>query len=390
MRLFSAIFERSLFYNFACCKDYGMVDLNLIVVTLTALLCLVLMICQVYANRRNSALVSFSTEYLPLCLMHLAVLSISCSCAGSDGIYALVVNLLSGISPLLLLASSFLPRNNMTIILVIVLGFVPDALYLYFILYADMSFTPAFYGKCALAASSVPVIYCLVSIWVYIRRIRNVVQKTTVWTILSLCVDVVYVVCIAGIAVMFYVSTGLSLTCVRIMSFLCFILLLPAVAALVYRISTDSLFFIMRKHETVILESLNDMPADMANGRASPEEVYKEIFERIVKHFETEMPYLSGNLVIEDLVKVVFANKLYISRSISRCTGRNFCQFVNYYRVRHSVEVFRQNPDLKVGELAAQCGFNSVGSFTMAFKLYMNENPSDWIRQERSRLIKSR
>ena len=174
---------------------------------------------------------------------------------------------------------------------------------------------------------------------------------------MSLCVDVVYVVCIAGIAVMFYVSTGLSLTCVRIMSFLCFMLLLPAVAALVYRISTDSLFFIMRKHETVILESLNDMPADMANGRASPEEVYKEIFERIVKHFETEMPYLSGNLVIEDLVKVVFANKLYISRSISRCTGRNFCQFVNYYRVRHSVEVFRQNPDLKVGELAAQCGF---------------------------------
>ena len=364
--------------------------MNLIVVTLTALLCLVLMICQVYANRRNSALVSFSTEYLPLCLMHLAVLSFSCSCAGSDGSYALVVNLLSGIFPLLLLASSFLPRNNMTIILVIVLGFVPDALYLYFILYADMSFTPAIYGKCALAASSVPVIYCLVSIWVYIRRIRNVVQKTTVWTILSLCVDVVYVVCIAGIAVMFYVSTGLSLTCVRIMSFLCFMLLLPAVAALVYRISTDSLFFIMRKLETVILESLNDMPADMANGRASPEEVYKEIFERIVKHFETEMPYLSGNLVIEDLVKVVFANKLYISRSISRCTGRNFCQFVNYYRVRHSVEVFRQNPDLKVGELAAQCGFNSVGAFTMAFKLYMNENPSDWIRQERCRLIKAR
>ena len=114
----------------------------------------------------------------------------------------------------------------------------------------------------------------------------------------------------------------------------------------------------------------------------------KEIFDRVVDYFESDLPYLRGNLVIEDLVKVVYANKLYISRAIGRCAGRNFCQFVNYYRVRHSVDVFRQNPDLKVIELAGQCGFNSVVSFTMAFKLYMNENPSDWIRKERSRMIK--
>ena len=144
----------------------------------------------------------------------------------------------------------------------------------------------------------------------------------------------------------------------------------------------------MRNHERIILESLNDVPSSMVSGRISPDELYKDIFDRIVDHFERDMPFLCGDLVIEDLVKVVFANKLYISRAISRCAGRNFCQFVNYYRVKHSVEVFRQNPDLKVAELACQCGFNSVGSFTMAFKLYMNENPSDWIRQERSRMIK--
>ena len=84
----------------------------------------------------------------------------------------------------------------------------------------------------------------------------------------------------------------------------------------------------------------------------------------------------------------VLAWRTPFSQAISRCSGRNFCQFVNYYRIKYSVDVFRQNPKLKVAELALQCGFNSAGSFSSAFKLYMNESPSDWMRQERSRIIK--
>ena len=44
---------------------------------------------------------------------------------------------------------------------------------------------------------------------------------------------------------------------------------------------------------------------------------------------------------------------------------------------------------LKVTELASLSGFNSLVSFSMAFRLYMNENPSDWIRKERTRKTKS-
>ena len=166
--------------------------------------------------------------------------------------------------------------------------------------------------------------------------------------------------------------------------------LLLTLISLFYRISTDSLFCIMRKHETIILESLNDLSGGLSKVKTSQDEMFQELYVRILEYFEKEMPFLSGNFMLEDLVKVVFANKLYISQAIGRYSGYNFCQFVNYYRVKHSLDVFRQNPDLKVGELASQCGFNSPGSYTSAFKLHMNENPSDWIRQERSRLIKSR
>jgi AraC-like DNA-binding protein len=118
-------------------------------------------------------------------------------------------------------------------------------------------------------------------------------------------------------------------------------------------------------------------------------EIGAEMLERVA-YFESERPYLNGDLTINDLVKVLYSNKLYISKAISHFTGRNFCQFVNYYRVIYSVERFRDNPELKVLELSNLCGFNSMVSYTMAFRLFMGETPSEWCRKEKSRIVKER
>ena len=116
--------------------------------------------------------------------------------------------------------------------------------------------------------------------------------------------------------------------------------------------------------------------------------LYKNLYDRVLEYFVESKPYLNPNLTINDVVSVVFSNKLYISRAISKFTGRNFCQFVNYYRIVHAIEQYRNNTDLKVIELAVQSGFNSAVSFGMAFKLYMGEKPGDWCRREKIRLDK--
>ena len=116
--------------------------------------------------------------------------------------------------------------------------------------------------------------------------------------------------------------------------------------------------------------------------------LYNNIYERLLEYFEKRQPYLNSELTINDVVDVVLTNKLYISKAISHCTGRNFCQFVNYYRITHAVKLFRENPMLKVVELSAKSGFNSTVSFSAAFRLYMGENPGDWCRKERARLSK--
>ena len=381
------MFWRGLLYIFVHCKSNRMVALNIIIAVVSCLLFLVLMTYQIYLNRRHADLVNLSTSCMPWCLLHLVIMTLWTFIAENNAIQLLYVNTLWGIFPLILLASSFLLQHQALIWSCVILGEVYNILH-FCLARCDVVFAPIFYGLTVLMTVLLIVIFFVISLWIYIRRIRNVVQKTTVWTMLSFSVDVVYILGVIGVSFVFYISCFFTGPFVTVISVSSLILLLFTVLALSYRISTDSLFFFMRRHENVILESLNDVPSDLPNGRTSPEDMYKEIFERIIDHFERDMPFLSGNLVIDDLVKVVFANKLYISRAISRCAGRNFCQFVNYYRVKHSVETFRKNPELKVAELSSLCGFNSVGSFTMAFKLYMNENPSDWIRQERSRMIK--
>jgi transcriptional regulator GlxA family with amidase domain len=51
------------------------------------------------------------------------------------------------------------------------------------------------------------------------------------------------------------------------------------------------------------------------------------------------------------------------------------------------MQCFRENPDLKIYELATMSGFNSIVSYNMAFRLFMGENPSEWCRKEKTRKI---
>jgi AraC-like DNA-binding protein len=164
------------------------------------------------------------------------------------------------------------------------------------------------------------------------------------------------------------------------------LLLGGAMAGYGLRIAGDSLFVLMRRHERTIIESMKISPVEVSIS--GPDDIYKDIYERVLEYFEKDKPFLNGNLTINDIVAVVFTNKLYISRAISQHTGRNFCQFVNYHRVMYSVDCFRRNPDLKVTELWSMCGFNTIVSYNMAFKLFMGENPSDWCRKERIRIFR--
>lgn len=220
------------------------------------------------------------------------------------------------------------------------------------------------------------LIYGLVS---RLNDVKSVMKNGTVWTIVCIAVDVVYVM---------FAIASLALWQIGLESFAS-IMMCGLLAAMGIRIMTDSQFVLWRNQERIIMESMK-VTSVAAADESRIDEVYRDLYERVVCYFEMEQPYLNHNLTINEIVKELYSNKLYVSRAISQFTGRNFCQFVNYYRVIHSVESFRKNPEYKVHELASLCGFNSTVSFNMAFRLFMGENPSEWCRKEKSAIIKKK
>lgn len=158
--------------------------------------------------------------------------------------------------------------------------------------------------------------------------------------------------------------------------------------ALGLRCCYDAEFLIFKKQEERIAVAYKASKMELAVMRPKPDEAYQDVYSRIVSYFEEEKPYLNGDLTINDVVKVVYTNKLYISRAISHYAGKNFCQFVNWHRVMYSVERYRENPEMTVTDLWQACGFNSVVPYNMAFKLFMGENPGEWCRKEKARLVR--
>ena len=105
--------------------------------------------------------------------------------------------------------------------------------------------------------------------------------------------------------------------------------------------------------------------------------------EAVEKLFEEEKPYLDENITVGDIARRLYTNKAYLSRAIKEHAGKNFCQYVNHYRIMYAMEAFRENPWLRVAELADISGFHTIVSFNMAFRLVTDESPGEWCKRVR-------
>ena len=228
------------------------------------------------------------------------------------------------------------------------------------------------------------------AVHIRVREVRLVIKHGNVWSGLCVLVDVIYLLFIFIYGYVLVVSMSFGSVRMCPVTHAVSLLLAFEYGALGIRAADDVQFVIRNRHERRIVESMKITNMEVSPDTAKIQQMYRNIYERVVQLFESERMYLNSELTINDIVKVVYTNKLYISRAISQFTGRNFCQFVNYYRVIHSIKLFRDNPDLKVAELANRSGFNSSVTYSMAFRLYMSENPSDWCRKEKYKINKKK
>lgn len=338
-------------------------------------------------NLRYKALATLNRSYAPVVMFVLCVLLVCDLIAGNGVYHRMQVDLMLALIPMSLLTNAFISSLQKKIVISssCVLSGILSIYYVICFLDAGTLPTSHVLRIMTVLAALLYVVLLVLCLWWKLRNIHALMQTGSVWTVLCLSVDAIYSTLLLLLMIIYAALATVPVVCIIVD-----ILMLVMICALVARMICDSVFVIFRRHERRIVESMRISPVESMPSAPGEENVYKELFERIQEYFDEEKPFLNGNLTINDIVTKVFSNKVYISRAIVQCTGRNFCQYVNYHRIMYAMECFRQNTELKISELWPLCGFNTIVSFNMAFRLFMDENPSEWCRKEKIRLSKKK
>ena len=154
--------------------------------------------------------------------------------------------------------------------------------------------------------------------------------------------------------------------------------LVAAVALGIYLLSR------LRKKEARLKEVMSN-PAlrEIKPDQFSVAALDQYLYDRCCKYMMERRPFLVDNYSLQDLANALFTNRAYLSKTINKFSGRNFCSYVNYYRIMYAVELFRANMSLKVTDMAELSGFHSITSFYHSFRSVMGEPPSHWCSRVR-------
>lgn len=309
---------------------------------------------------------------------------------GGNYILRMTADMALAVIPMLTFTSSMWKLEHSRVIIKVCL--IAAALYVLYYVLCLCGVLPLMTDKVAVSLLFINVVAAyavhILSLWLRIYEIKELMKAGTVWSYLCQSVDSIYMMSMLSAVMSFLFCCCLTGSSEGVHVIVLLVLLWMEMMALGLRVAFDSEFVIMQKHERVIVESMRISQVEVTAAGAKTDAVYRDIYERVLLHFEMQKPFLDNNLTINDVVSVVYSNKVYISKAISHYTGRNFRQFVNYYRVMYSMELFRRQPDMRVAELAGLSGFNSLVSYASAFRLFMNETPSEWCRKERTKIIK--
>lgn len=208
------------------------------------------------------------------------------------------------------------------------------------------------------------------------RRIRSLFRPESIWIDISDYSSMLYRVVVLSI-MLIYNTLCVLFDCGVIPAALASVLYVILYA----RAYSGHTFMIPARMEKMIREIARGNIRAYISDDPQEQDRITTLYGKVLHYMETRQPFLNDQFDINDLAAAVYTNRAYLSRAINLCSGKNFRQFVNYYRVNYALELLEKDLRLKVVELAVMSGFHSVVTFNMAFKLNMHETPSDYIQR---------
>jgi len=125
------------------------------------------------------------------------------------------------------------------------------------------------------------------------------------------------------------------------------------------------------------------VPAVIPKGNEDaiqPKEIELALMEQIRQLMDKDEVYTNSSFSLADLATRLEVNRNYVSATINRCTGNNFANFINEYRINKAIDIMsvKKNASLTIDQIAYSSGFNDRKSFYRAFKKITGLAPSEF------------
>jgi AraC-like DNA-binding protein len=104
----------------------------------------------------------------------------------------------------------------------------------------------------------------------------------------------------------------------------------------------------------------------------------EQLLTNLRNYMDQEKPFLQPGFSVADLAARLKISTHQLSQVINEGLGKNFFEMTAEYRVQEAQTRLRDQPHVKVEEIAEQVGYLSKSSFNTAFKKITGQTPSEW------------
>lgn len=101
---------------------------------------------------------------------------------------------------------------------------------------------------------------------------------------------------------------------------------------------------------------------------------YTDLIHRVVQYLNVRY---AEKITLEDVAHHVYLSPTYLSRVFKRETGSSLVDFLNRIRIEKSKELLSQ-PDIRLIDVALQCGFESQSYYNRVFKQSVGMTPQQY------------
>ena len=84
------------------------------------------------------------------------------------------------------------------------------------------------------------------------------------------------------------------------------------------------------------------------------------------------------DVCLEAVAQVAAMTKNSFCKYFKKVTNKTYFEFLKEIRVEHACKLIRRHKDLRIFDVAYQCGFKNISNFNKQFKMVTTLSPSDF------------